>query len=79
MVKNISSFHSQLWCFLSISILTFFFLAQGKDYRTQLQLGNGALFGASYIQVLHVNRKIKREQEGFCEKLDYFLKLIGNL
>ncbi|XP_058008326.1 mitochondrial import receptor subunit TOM40-1 isoform X2 [Hevea brasiliensis] len=24
---------------------------KGKDYRTQLQLGNGALFGASYIQV----------------------------
>ena len=25
---------------------------QGTDYRAQLQLGNGALFGASYIQVL---------------------------
>lgn len=24
---------------------------QGKDYRTQFQFGNGALFGASYIQV----------------------------
>ncbi|KAK2659068.1 hypothetical protein Ddye_005601, partial [Dipteronia dyeriana] len=23
----------------------------GKDYRTQFQFGNGALFGASYIQV----------------------------
>ncbi|KAK6163925.1 hypothetical protein DH2020_000789 [Rehmannia glutinosa] len=25
--------------------------AQGSDYRSQFQLGNGALFGASYIQV----------------------------
>lgn len=34
-------------------MLTFilFFPIQGGDYRTQLQLGNGALFGASYIQV----------------------------
>lgn len=24
---------------------------QGSDFRTQVQVGNGALFGASYIQV----------------------------
>ncbi|RVW72302.1 Mitochondrial import receptor subunit TOM40-1 [Vitis vinifera] len=37
---------------LSMMMLTFilFFPIQGGDYRTQLQLGNGALFGASYIQ-----------------------------
>lgn len=27
------------------------YLDQGRDFRTQFQLGNGALFGASYIQV----------------------------
>ena len=31
-------------------VVTFSYI-QGKDYRTQFQLGNGALFGANYIQV----------------------------
>ena len=31
--------------------LEFYFTVQGKDYRAQFQLGNGALFGANYIQV----------------------------
>jgi len=35
-------------CFI-VSLYYIFF--QGKDYRTQFQLGNGALLGASYIQV----------------------------
>jgi hypothetical protein len=31
------------------------YFIQGKDYRSQLQLGNGALFGASYIQVTTIS------------------------
>lgn len=33
-----------------ISIL-FYTFVQGRDFRSQFQLGNGALFGANYIQV----------------------------
>ncbi|AET05480.1 porin/voltage-dependent anion-selective channel protein [Medicago truncatula] len=28
---------------------------KGKDYRTQFQMGNGALLGASYIQVMDLH------------------------
>lgn len=34
----------------SLSLLYF----QGRDYRTQFQMGSGALLGASYIQVKHL-------------------------
>lgn len=53
--QNYSSLRSLVcYCLLSSgtvpnSISNFF--VQGRDYRTQFQLGNGALFGASYIQV----------------------------
>nr|DAD19977.1 TPA_asm: hypothetical protein HUJ06_021440 [Nelumbo nucifera] len=30
------------------------FVYKGKDFRTQFQLGNGALFGASYIQLKYL-------------------------
>jgi hypothetical protein len=39
-------------------LILLFYLIQGKDYRSQLQLGNGALFGASYIQVQYVRYMI---------------------
>jgi len=39
-------------------LILLFHLIQGKDYRSQLQLGNGALFGASYIQVQYVRYMI---------------------
>lgn len=32
-------------------LLEIYVTVQGKDYRAQFQLGNGALFGANYIQV----------------------------
>lgn len=28
---------------------------QGKDYRTQFQIGNNAFYGANYIQVMSIS------------------------
>jgi hypothetical protein len=47
------------WIIMLLFLLILLFhLIQGKDYRSQLQLGNGALFGASYIQVQYVRYMI---------------------
>mgnify|MGYP007088663487 CR=1 FL=1 len=58
-VKDICrTFMSKIWKHILLIysdfipiLLEFYFTVQGKDYRAQFQLGNGALFGANYIQV----------------------------
>ncbi|RZC14068.1 Mitochondrial import receptor subunit TOM40-1 [Glycine soja] len=51
---------------------------KGKDYRTQFQLGNGALLGASYIQCIVLCRQVKiliscSEVYSFIEALSLFI------
>ncbi|GLT54313.1 hypothetical protein SLA2020_275200 [Shorea laevis] len=41
----------------------------GKDYRTQFQLGNGALFGANYIQSVTPHLSLGGEVFGLTDKM----------
>lgn len=43
------------WNDVHTKLISYFYkFVQGSDYRTQFQMGNGALLGASYIQVSSV-------------------------
>ncbi|PPS14911.1 hypothetical protein GOBAR_AA05669 [Gossypium barbadense] len=53
MIEILGCKDCSLWIGLEIvdfGIGTFFINQLGKDYRSQFQMGNGAFFGASYIQ-----------------------------
>lgn len=44
-----------LVCDMMFLVMTFlFFFVQGSDHRAQVQMGNGTLIGANYVQVNHV-------------------------